>query len=199
MNTKRDLRRLATSLGAVFRFRRRPKGAALVLALLVLSALMGVSLVATESTVFESRYVGAYRLGSMGQYVSEGGHKLTMGQISLTPGAIEASNYAIDDTFFGGTFFAPEDGSGPADDPGSWGMEYRAGATAGFTARFLDPVSTNRIPGFSSSEFYFTKYNVRTTGFYQVGQPTMGDAFTQTSQATVGGQVYVISGSTGGL
>jgi hypothetical protein len=181
------------------RFRRQPKGAALVLALLVLAALMGLSLVATESTVYESSYVGAYRLLTMGHYVAEGGHALTLGQVTLTPGAVVATNYAIDDTFFGGTFSADKDGDTSADDPGSWGLEYKAAAIGGFTSNFLDPVSTNRIPGFSSSEFYFTKYTVRTTGFYQVGQPTLGDAFTRRSQATVGGQLYILSGSTGGM
>ncbi len=128
MKTTRTSPSKPSSPGSHLGFRRQPKGAALVLALLVLTALMGVSLVATESTVFENRYVGAYRLLSMGHYVAEGGHALTLGQVTLTPGAVVATNYAIDDAFFGGTFAAAADGDGISDDPGSWGMEYRAAA-----------------------------------------------------------------------
>lgn len=176
----------------------RPRGVALILAMLVMIALLGLSFVAAERTITEVSTTGAYRLLTTAEYVAEGGHKLTVSQVALTPGVILATNYQMDDVFFGGTFYATPAGKGPGIDPETFGLESYAGAVAGFTSRFVDPESTNRVPGFSSDTFVFTKYTVETTGFYQVGQPALGDAFTRRAQSTVAGQIFVLSGTTGG-
>lgn len=177
---------------------RNPRGFALIIAMLVLLSLLGIAFIAAESSVREDRWVGAGRFITAAQYVTEGGHNLALGQVSLTPSVVAAAGSQIDEIFFGGTYYETPPDNGSSTDPGTFGLESYVGATAGFTTQFTNPVSTNRVPGFSSDQFVFTKYSVRTTGFFQVGQPLAGMNFVRRAQGRVGGQVFVFSGTIGG-
>jgi hypothetical protein len=176
---------------------RNKRGVALVIAMLVMLSLVGLTFLAAESTVREIQYAGGGRLVAVGSYVAEGGHALVMGQVGLTPGVLGASNYQLTDAFFGGTFSELPADNGPNTDPGSFGPDAFVSASAGFTTRFESPVSTNRVPGFSSDLFVFTKYSALTDGFYQVGAGSA--AFTRRAAARVGGQVFVFTGTREGL
>ncbi len=177
----------------------RPRGAVLILSMLVLIALAAVAFLGAESTMFEINYVGANRLTTVGQYVAEGGQTLSVGQLAVSPGLLAATNNTLTESYFGGLFQASPVGNGPGIDPETFGMESYAGATASFTTTFEDPVTTNRVPGFSSDTFVFTKYTTRTVGAYRVGQPALGDAFQRRAQGSVVGQVFLLSGTTGGM
>jgi hypothetical protein len=176
----------------------RRRGAVLILAMLVLIALMAVAYVGAEGTMFEINYVGANRLATVGQYVAEGGQALSVGQVAATPGVLSATDNVLTDVYFGGLFYATPGGNGPGIDPETFGMESYAGATAAFTTTFSDPITTNRVPGFSADTFVFTKYTAQTVGSYVVGQPALGDAFQRRAQGSVVGQIFLLTGTAGG-
>jgi len=176
----------------------RPRGAVLILAMLVLIALIAMAFVGAESTMFEINYVGANRFATLGQYVAEGGHTLSVGQVAVTPGVLATTNNVLNDEYFGGTFYAVPLGNAPGIDPETFGMESYAGASATFTTTFEDPITTNRVPGFSSDTFVFTKYSARTIGQYRVGAPALGDAFQRRAQGSVVGQLFLLTGTSGG-
>lgn len=175
----------------------RPRGAVLILAMLILIALVASAMVGAESTMFEINYVGANRFATLGQYVAEGGHTLSVGQVALTPGVLATTNNVVTDEYFGGTFYASPVGNGSGIDPETFGLESYAGAMATFQTTFEDPATTNRVPGFSSDTFVFTKYTARTIGMYRVGAPALGDAFQRRAQGSVVGQVFLLTGTSG--
>ena len=177
----------------------KPKrGAVLVLAMLVLVALISVAFLGAEGTLFELNYVGANRLALVGQYVAEGGHALSVGQAAANPGVLGATNYTLTDDYFGGLFYVPAPPDSPGVDPESFGPEGFAGAAATFTTAFEDPITTNRVPGFSSDAFVFTKYTARTVGLYRVGTDALGVNLQRRAQGSVVGQIFLLSGTSGG-
>ena len=174
------------------------RGAVLILAMLVLIALMGLAFTGAENTMFEINYVGANRLSMVGQYVAEGGHTLSVGQVAVNPSVLTATNNTLTDAYFGGTFYATPGSDAAGVDPETFGLESYAGAVASFTTTFEDPVTTNRVPGFSSDQFTFTKYTARTVGLYRVGGTALGEAYQRRAQGSVVGQIFLLTGSAGG-
>lgn len=173
------------------------RGAVLILAMLVMFTLVALSFLGAESTIFEINYVGANRMATVGQYVAEGGHTLSVGQVAASPGVLSATNYTLTDQYFGGLFYVPAGADSPGVDPETFGMESYAGAVASFTTTFQDPVTTNRVPGFGSDAFVFTKYTANTVGLYRVGGTALGEDLQRRAQATVVGQIFVLSGTSG--
>lgn len=146
--------------------RRRARGMALIVALLVILVLSALSLVALQATSNRLNLAGTARVAVVARQVTASGTEGTMSFAAQNPSGftdfVMATNGVVPMTAVSPAFFDMN-----ADGSGSFGREVVSVETAFWTSRMISALTTHRAPGYQLGEYCFRKYVSMTDGVYR--------------------------------
>jgi len=174
--------------------RNRQDGSILLVAILVMIVMIAMALIVVQNVTMDMAQSGTYRVSKQGFYLTEAGltgpiamaAKDQTGFNSFLENKEQPYQYVVFMNNISPNFY-------DFSTWGSFGPEFSNPNSASFRTHFTDPVDTHRVPGFSTGEFCFRKYNVIAEGLLANGEVDIDDpdSVRHMAQATFMSSLYL--------
>ncbi|MBM4388182.1 MAG: hypothetical protein FJ088_10620 [Deltaproteobacteria bacterium] len=164
------------------------KGTVLIVGLLVLLVLAAIAIVSVNRVATEMASSGNFRISKMSGFITEGGLEGTMAMAAENPvgfnAFVFANGFQVSQADISPIFW-------DTGDDGSFGKEVGNISGVNFVTTLSQPITTNRVPGYSVGSFCYNKFNMFTDGFYGTDTAVNPDDVLRNSQKRYSSSMYV--------